>query len=78
MINQMVKRSEVSAKATRHWLSTAETIRVLREADAVAHETVRATALLRGEEIYSSHLTSWVSKPIADQSDQIGSIGSAH
>ena len=59
MINLMVKPTEVSAKATRRRFSTAEKVRILREADAVAHETGGVAALLRREGLYSSHLTSW-------------------
>ena len=59
MINLMVKPTEVSAKATRRRFSTAEKIRILREADAAAHETGGVAALLRREGLYSSHLTSW-------------------
>jgi transposase-like protein len=59
MINLMVKPTEVSTKARRRRFTTAEKIRILREADAVAHETGGVTALLRREGLYSSHLTSW-------------------
>ena len=59
MINLMVKPTEVSTKARRRRFSTAEKIRILREADAVAHETGGVTALLRREGLYSSHLTDW-------------------
>ena len=59
MINLMVKPTEVSAKATRRRFTTAEKIRILREADACAHEKGAVTALLRREGLYSSHLTSW-------------------
>lgn len=59
MINLMVKPTEVSAKATRRRFSTADKLRVLREADACAHEKGAVTALLRREGLYSSHLTSW-------------------
>lgn len=59
MINLMVKPTEVSAKATRRRFSTAEKVRILREADACAHEKGAVTALLRREGLYSSHLTSW-------------------
>lgn len=59
MINLMVKPTEVSSKATRRRFSTAEKIRILREADAAAKETGGVTALLRREGLYSSHLTSW-------------------
>jgi transposase-like protein len=59
MINVMVKPTEVSTKARRRRFTTAEKIRILREADAVAHETGGVTALLRREGLYSSHLTSW-------------------
>jgi transposase-like protein len=59
MINVMVKPTEVSSKARRRRFTTAEKIRILREADACAHETGGVTALLRREGLYSSHLTSW-------------------
>ena len=59
MINLMVKPTEVSSKARRRRFATAEKIRILREADACAHETGGVTALLRREGLYSSHLTSW-------------------
>jgi transposase len=59
MINLMVKPTEVSAKATRRRFSTAEKIRILREADVAARETGGVAALLRREGLYSSHLTSW-------------------
>lgn len=58
-MNLMVKPTEVSAKATRRRFSTAEKVRILREADACAHEKGAVTALLRREGLYSSHLTSW-------------------
>lgn len=59
MINVMVKPTEVSSKATRRRFTTAEKIRVLREADIAARETGGVTALLRREGLYSSHLTAW-------------------
>ena len=59
MMNMMVKPTEVSTKARRRRFTTAEKIRILREADACAHETGGVTALLRREGLYSSHLTSW-------------------
>ncbi len=59
MINLMVKPTEVSSKARRRRFTTAEKIRILREADAAANETGGVTALLRREGLYSSHLTSW-------------------
>jgi len=59
MINLMVKSTEVSAKATRRRFSTAEKVRILREADTAARATGGISALLRREGIYSSHLTSW-------------------
>ena len=59
MINLMVKPTEVSTKARRRRFTTAEKIRILREADACAHERGATGALLRREGIYSSHLTSW-------------------
>ncbi len=59
MINLMVKPTEVSSKARRRRFTTAEKLRILREADAAAHETGGVTALLRREGLYSSHLTSW-------------------
>jgi transposase len=59
MINVMVKPTEVSSKATRRRFTTAEKIRVLREADVAARETGGVTALLRREGLYSSHLTAW-------------------
>jgi transposase len=59
MINAMVKPTEVSSKATRRRFTTAEKIRVLREADVAARETGGVTALLRREGLYSSHLTAW-------------------
>lgn len=55
----MAKSTEVSSKAQRRRFSTAEKIRILREADAAAHQTGGVTALLRREGLYSSHLTSW-------------------
>ena len=58
-MNLMVKPTEVSTKARRRRFTTAEKIRILREADAAAHETGGVTALLRREGLYSSHLTSW-------------------
>jgi len=59
VLNLMMKSTEMSATATRRRFSTTEKIRILREADAAAHETGGVTALLRREGIYSSHLTSW-------------------
>lgn len=59
MINLMAKPTEVSAKATRRRFTTAEKIRILREADVAARETGGVAALLRREGLYSSHLTSW-------------------
>jgi len=59
MINLMVKPTEVSSKARRRRFTTAEKIRILREADVAAQETGGVTALLRREGLYSSHLTSW-------------------
>lgn len=59
MINLMVKPTEVSTKARRRRFTTAEKIRILREADVAAKETGGVTALLRREGLYSSHLTSW-------------------
>jgi transposase len=59
MMNLMVKPTEVSAKATRRRFTTAEKLRILKEADACAHEKGAVTALLRREGLYSSHLTSW-------------------
>lgn len=59
MMNLMVKPTEVSAKATRRRFTTAEKVRILKEADACAHEKGAVTALLRREGLYSSHLTSW-------------------
>ena len=59
MMNLMVKPTEVSTKARRRRFTTAEKIRILREADAAAKETGGVTALLRREGLYSSHLTSW-------------------
>lgn len=59
MMNLMVKPTEVSAKATRRRFTTAEKIRILREADACAHEKGAVPALLRREGLYSSHLTNW-------------------
>lgn len=58
-MNLMVKPTEVSTKARRRRFTTAEKIRILREADAAAQETGGVTALLRREGLYSSHLTSW-------------------
>jgi len=43
----------------RRRFTTAEKIRILREADAAAQETGGVTALLQREGLYSSHLTSW-------------------
>jgi transposase-like protein len=59
MMNLMVKPTEVSAKATRRRFTTAEKVRILKEADACAHEKGAVSALLRREGLYSSHLTSW-------------------
>ena len=59
MINLMMKPTEVSSKARRRRFTTAEKIRILREADACVHERGAVSALLRREGIYSSHLTSW-------------------
>jgi transposase-like protein len=59
MIDLMVKPTEVSAKAKRRRFSTAEKIRILREADACVHEKGAVAALLRREGLYSSHLASW-------------------
>jgi len=59
MINLMVKPTEVSTKARRRRFTTAEKIRILREADVAARETGGVAALLRREGLYSSHLTSW-------------------
>jgi transposase-like protein len=59
MMNLMVKPTDVSAKATRRRFTTAEKIRILREADACAHEKGAVAALLRREGLYSSHLTNW-------------------
>ncbi|HEY0252057.1 MAG TPA: transposase [Kofleriaceae bacterium] len=54
-----MKPTEVASKATRRRFTTAEKIRVLREADIAARETGGVSALLRREGLYSSHLTSW-------------------
>ena len=59
MINLMVKPTEVSSKGRRRRFTTAEKIRILREADVAARETGGVSALLRREGLYSSHLTSW-------------------
>ena len=59
MMNLMVKPTEVSAKATRRRFTTAEKIRILREADACAHDKGGVAALLRREGLYSSHLANW-------------------
>ena len=59
MMNGMAKSTEVSSKARRRRFTTAEKIRILREADACAGEKGAVTALLRREGLYSSHLTSW-------------------
>jgi transposase-like protein len=59
MINLMVKPTEVSSKARRRRFTTAEKIRILREADVAARETGGVSALLRREGLYSSHLASW-------------------
>ena len=59
MINLMVKPTEVSTKARRRRFTTAEKIRILREADACGHERGAVGALLRREGIYSSHLAGW-------------------
>ena len=48
----------VDRRRRRRRFTTAEKIRILREADAAAHETGGVTALLRREGLYSSHLTS--------------------
>jgi len=67
MINLMAKSTEVSAKATRRRFSTAEKVRILRDADVAARETGGVAALLRREGIYSSHLTSWRRQRAAGQ-----------
>ncbi len=59
MTNLMVKPTEVSSKARRRRFTTAEKIRILREADVAAQEAGGVSALLRREGLYSSHLTSW-------------------
>lgn len=63
----MAKTTEVSAKARRRRFSTAEKLRILREAEACAEEKGAMTALLRREGLYSSHLTSWRAQLAAGQ-----------
>ena len=67
MMNGMAKSTEVSSKARRRRFTTAEKIRILREADACAGEKGAVTALLRREGLYSSHLTSWRAQRAAGQ-----------
>lgn len=67
MMNGMGKSTEVSSKARRRRFTTAEKIRILREADACAGEKGAVTALLRREGLYSSHLTSWRAQRAAGQ-----------
>jgi transposase len=67
MMNGMAKSTEVSPQARRRRFTTAEKIRVLREADACAGEKGAVTALLRREGLYSSHLTSWRAQRAAGQ-----------
>ena len=67
MMNAMAKSTEVSSKARRRRFTTAEKIRILREADACAGEKGAITALLRREGLYSSHLTSWRAQRAAGQ-----------
>lgn len=66
-MNVMAKSTEVSSKARRRQFTTAEKIRILREADACAGEKGAVTALLRREGLYSSHLTSWRAQRAAGQ-----------
>jgi transposase len=63
----MGKSTEVSSKARRRRFTTAEKIRILREADACAGEKGAVTALLRREGLYSSHLTTWRAQRTAGQ-----------
>jgi transposase-like protein len=74
MINLMVKPTEVSTKARRRRFTTAEKIRILREADVAARETGGVTALLRREGLYSSHLTSWRRQRDAGQFGKRGPV----
>lgn len=55
MINLMVKPPEVSTTARRRRFTTAEKIRILREADVAAQETGGVTALLRREGFVASN-----------------------
>jgi transposase-like protein len=61
-INEKVKeempKTEVVAKAKRKQFSAAEKLRILREVDA-CQGSGEIGALLRGEGIYSSYLTTW-------------------
>lgn len=66
-MNGMAKSTEVSSKARRRRFTTAEKVRILREADACAGEKGAVTALLRREGLYSSHLTSWRAQRAAGQ-----------
>ena len=59
MMNVMSKTTEVSSKARRRRFTTAEKLRILREADAGAGEKGAVAALLRREGLYSSHLSTW-------------------
>lgn len=58
MAVQEAQETEVSAKAKRRRFSTAEKLRILREADACTKPGEQG-ALLRREGLYSSHLTEW-------------------
>jgi transposase-like protein len=53
------KPTEVSPQARRRQYSAAEKIRIRREADACAGQKGAVAALLRREELYSSHLATW-------------------
>ncbi len=59
MITVMAKPTEVSPKARRRKYTTAEKLRILREADACAGQKGAVAALLRREGLYSSHLATW-------------------
>lgn len=49
----------MSSKAKRRRFTTADKLRILREADACAGTKGALSALLRREGLYSSHLVAW-------------------
>src|ERR1700675_4295650 len=55
---RMAAETEVVAKAQRRRFTAAEKLRVLREADRCT-KPGELSALLRGEGLYSSHLSTW-------------------